>query len=250
MGAGHSAWLAAHRRPARPLTRRWRGAGGRSRRAELAAARHPGGAVLREWLPATSGRRLRGTSDPAEGTYELPAEQAWWLQTRDRPVSFRAAGVSRSSVPVNATNGGSRTRSAPAPGSAGTSTTTGCFSGCAALPPWITRPHLGKKPWLPGAGMAGVEPKRRAGGQGRGRTTSAAGLGALHDHPWRRLGAVPPSSAWTTTRPRSTEAAQAWAEEGAGGGSGPADQVRTVPRPPRSFPGPPGLRTWVHVRTA
>src|SRR5690242_12429500 len=95
--------------------------------ATLAARTGTAERYVREWL----GNQAAGgyvTYDPADGTYELPAEQAMVVANENSPVFL--AVRSRSSRPAMPTTPGSRTRSAPAPGSAGTSTTTGCSPAC------------------------------------------------------------------------------------------------------------------------
>jgi hypothetical protein len=68
------------------------------------------------------------TYDPADGTYELPAEQAMVVANENSPVFL--GGAFEVIASCYADHAGSRTRSAPAPGSAGTSTTTGCSPAC------------------------------------------------------------------------------------------------------------------------
>ena len=95
--------------------------------AALAARTGTAERYVREWL----GNQAAGgyvTYDPADGTFELPAEQAMVVANEDSPVFL--GGAFEVIASCYADHGRSPTRSAPAPGSAGTSTTTGCSPAC------------------------------------------------------------------------------------------------------------------------
>ena len=107
---------------------------------------------VREWL----GNQAAGgyvVYNPADGTFELPAEQAMVVADEDSPVFLgrsSSAAPSRASPPATPTTTSSWTRSVPARGSAGRSTTTGCSPascGCSvpATPP-ISSTN-GSLPW-------------------------------------------------------------------------------------------------------
>src|SRR3982751_4905184 len=106
---------------------------------------------VREWLANQAAGGYVGY-DPADSTYELPAEQAMVLADEDSPVFLAGAFETIASCYADhemfvdafrnrAAGGGGRR---PAPGSAGTPTTSGCTPACSgssapATPPtWST----------------------------------------------------------------------------------------------------------------
>jgi len=142
--------------------------------ASLAARTGTTERYVREWL----GNQAAGgyvTYDPARGTFELPAEQAMVLANEDSPVFL--SGAFEAIASCYADHDRFVTRSAPAPESAGTSTTAGCSPACCGSsvpgtpPTWSASGSPRSTGWVE---------KLQAGG-GASVATSAAGS-RVHDH--------------------------------------------------------------------
>ena len=189
---------------------------------------------VREWL----GNQAAGgyvVYNPADSTFELPAEQAMVVADEDSPVFLgrSSCAPSRASPPATPTTTSSWTRSVPAPGSAGRSTTTGCSPascGCSvpATPPisWTN----GSLPWTAWWRS------------GRARASRTSGAGSARPRSsWRRHSSGRRSSASTSTKPSIDRRPRG----GCGGRRGPAGEIR---RRDRQGASRHRLRPGLHVR--
>ena len=189
---------------------------------QLAAKTGTAERYIRDWLVAQAAAGIV-EYDAATGAYRLPPEQALALTDENSPV-FLGGAFEGSSRPATPTTPGSRTRAAPAPGSAGASTTTGCSPACERFfRPGYAANLVGA--WLPA--LDGVVDKLQSGAS---VADVGCGLGASTIIMAQAFPG-PPSSAG---QPRGLDQRRA---QGRGrGGRGPADQVRD-PRPRTEFPG-------------
>ena len=108
---------------------------------------------------ATRPPAATSTYDPADGTYELPAEQAMVVAERGQPGLPRRR-LRDHRVLLRRPRRVRRTRSAPARASAGTSTTTGCSPACCGSSGPATPPTWSSA-WLPA--LDGVVDKLQSG---------------------------------------------------------------------------------------
>src|SRR5829696_1051502 len=205
---------------------------GRLRPAELAERTGTAERYVAEWLAAQAAAGYVAY-DPASGRFSLPEEQAFALA--DPAGLAYLPGAFSSPGPASRPSRASPRRSAPVPGSAGTSRTrrSSTAARCSSLPatgPTWSSP--GSRPWT------GSRPSC---GRGRGSPTSAAAT-APRPSSWPGSTPTRPSPGSTTTSGRST---------------GPVRPPRTPASPTGSGSRPPRLTasagtatTWWRPSTA